>query len=146
MLVRYCRLFPSIKIKFSDSYTNNSTRSYDREAIVHLVYVIFPAIIGYCWYSLLHEQYKSYYSWILNSVVGFIYVFGFILMTPQLYVNYKMQSVAHMPWKAMVYKSLNTFIDDLFAFIIKMPILHRLACFRDDLIFFVYLYQVLIYL
>jgi hypothetical protein len=36
---------------------------------------------------------------------------------------------------------LNTFIDDLFAFIIKMPTLHRLACFRDDLVFIVYLYQ-----
>jgi hypothetical protein len=45
------------------------------------------------------------------------------------------------PWKAMVYKSLNTFIDDLFAFVIKMPVMHRIACFRDDLIFFIYLYQ-----
>ena len=66
-------------------------------------------------------------------------------MTPQLYVNYKLKSVAHMPWKSMVYKTLGTFIDDLFAFIIKMPILHRLACFRDDVIFFIYLYQRWIY-
>jgi hypothetical protein len=41
----------------------------------------------------------------------------------------------------MVYKSLNTFIDDLFAFVIKMPLMHRLSCFRDDIIFFIYLYQ-----
>ena len=41
----------------------------------------------------------------------------------------------------MVYKSLNTFIDDLFAFVIKMPLMHRLACFRADIIFFIYLYQ-----
>jgi hypothetical protein len=46
-----------------------------------------------------------------------------------------------MPARAMMYKFLNTFIDDLFAFTIKMPILHRLATFRDDIIFFVYLYQ-----
>ena len=38
-------------------------------------------------------------------------------------------------------KFLNTFIDDLFAFTVKMPILHRLATLRDDVIFFVYLYQ-----
>jgi len=30
------------------------------------------------------------------------------------------------------YKFLNTFIDDLFAFTIKMPTLHRLATLRDD--------------
>jgi hypothetical protein len=70
---------------------------------------------------------------------------GFIMMTPQLFINYKLKSVAHLPWRAMVYKALNTFIDDLFAFVIKMPTMHRLACFRDDLIFFVYLYQRWIY-
>jgi hypothetical protein len=31
----------------------------------------------------------------------------------------------------LTYKALNTFIDDIFAFIIRMPTLHRLACFRD---------------
>ena len=41
----------------------------------------------------------------------------------------------------MMYKVLNTFIDDLFAFTIKMPTLHRLATLRDDVIFFVYVYQ-----
>jgi len=38
-------------------------------------------------------------------------------------------------------QALNTFIDDIFAFIIKMPTLHRLSCLRDDLIFVIYLYQ-----
>ena len=46
-----------------------------------------------------------------------------------------------MPGKTMMYKTLNTFIDDLFAFTIKMPTLHRLATLRDDFIFFIYLYQ-----
>lgn len=44
-----------------------------------------------------------------------------------------------------MYKSLNTFIDDIFAFVIKMPTLYRLGCFRDDLIFLIYLYQRWIY-
>jgi hypothetical protein len=50
-----------------------------------------------------------------------------------------------MPAKAMTYKFLNTFIDDLFAFTIKMPTLHRLATLRDDVIFFIYLYQRYVY-
>ena len=40
-----------------------------------------------------------------------------------------------------MYKAFNTFIDDLFAFIITMPTAHRVACFRDDIVFLVYLYQ-----
>jgi len=66
-------------------------------------------------------------------------------MTPQLFINYKMKSVAHLPWRTLVYKALNTFIDDLFAFIIRMPTMHRVACFRDDIVFFIYLYQRWIY-
>ena len=45
----------------------------------------------------------------------------------------------------MTYKFLNTIIDDLFAFVIKMPLLHRLSVFRDDLVFLVYIYQRWIY-
>ena len=35
--------------------------------------------------------------------------------------------------------------DDLFAFIITMPTAHRVACFRDDIVFLIYLYQRYLY-
>ena len=66
-------------------------------------------------------------------------------MTPQLFINYKLKSVAHLPWRMLTYKFLNTFIDDIFAFVIKMPTLYRLGCFRDDIIFLIYVYQRWIY-
>lgn len=80
-------------------------------------------------------------------------------------LNQQLKSVAHLPWKAFMYKvrphsptdvsqyrnlllfifiscqAFNTFIDDVFAFIITMPTSHRLACFRDDVVFLIYLYQ-----
>ena len=107
----------------------------------YLSYVLYPLSLGFSVYSLLYNQHKSWYSWLLGSAVGCVYTFGFIMMTPQLFINYKLKSVAHLPWRAMVYKFLNTIIDDLFAFVIKMPTLHRLSVFRDDLIFLIYLYQ-----
>ena len=52
----------------------------------------------------------------------------------------------------MIYKFLNTIIDDLFAFVITMPTLYRISCFKDgfniiilDIIFLIYLYQRWIY-
>merc|ERR1711955_184730 len=59
--------------------------------------------------------------------------------------NYKLKSVAHLPWRMMTYKALNTFIDDIFAFVIKMPTMYRIGCFRDDVVFFIFLYQRYIY-
>eukprot|EP00466_Bigelowiella_natans_P011518 jgi/Bigna1/89733/estExt_fgenesh1_pg.C_540109 len=43
------------------------------------------------------------------------------------------------------YKAFNTFVDDAFAWIIEMPTAHRLATLRDDLVFFVYIYQRFLY-
>jgi len=123
------------------TYKSTKTKEYDEIATNHLLFVTMPLVAGYGVYSLFHQKHKGWYSWILNTLVGFIYMFGFVMMTPQLFINYKLQSVAHLNWRTMTYKSINTFIDDLFAFIIKMPIMHRLACLRDDLVFFIFLYQ-----
>src|SRR6188474_45563 len=100
----------------------------------YLSYIAYPLLFGYAVYSLLHSPHKSWYSWVVRTLVGFVYTFGFITMTPQLFINYRLKSVAHMPWRTLMYKALNTFVDDLFAFVIKMPWLHRLACLRDDVI------------
>ena len=40
---------------------------------------------------------------------------------------------------------VNTFIDDLFAFIIRMPTMARMSCFRDDVVFIIYLWQRYLY-
>lgn len=53
--------------------------------------------------------------------------------------------VAHLPWRQMTYKFLNTIVDDFGAFIIKAPFLYRLAVFRDDVVFLIYVYQRWIY-
>uniref|UniRef100_A0A673SWM7 Lipid scramblase CLPTM1L n=1 Tax=Suricata suricatta TaxID=37032 RepID=A0A673SWM7_SURSU len=123
------------------SESERRTEEYDTQAMKYLSYLLYPLCIGGAVYSLLNIKYKSWYSWLINSFVNGVYAFGFLFMLPQLFVNYKMKSVAHLPWKAFTYKAFNTFIDDVFAFIITMPTSHRLACFRDDVVFLVYLYQ-----
>jgi len=123
---------PYVKFQDKNSYAS-STRQYDLTAMKYLSYAFYPLVVGYAIYSLIYEQHKSWYSWIISTLAGFVYTFGFIAMTPQLFINYKKKSVAHLPWRAFVYRALNTFIDDLFAFIIRMPTMHRLRCFRDGM-------------
>jgi Cleft lip and palate transmembrane protein 1 (CLPTM1) len=123
------------------SETEKKTQEYDQIAFKYMYWVGVPLLLAYAVYSLLYQTHKSWYSFIITTLVGSVYAYGFLLMVPSLYINYRLKSVAHMPAKAMMYKFLNTFIDDLFAFTIKMPMLHRLATLRDDVIFFVYLYQ-----
>lgn len=139
------------------------TDEYDRLAFKYLSFALVPLLIGYTIYSVFYLEHRSWFSFVISTLVGFVYAFGFISMTPQLFINYRLKSVAHLPLRALTYKALNTFVDDLFAFIIRMPLLHRLACFRDgerrsgpvvslcrgltapnsllDIVFFIYLYQ-----
>lgn len=121
------------------------TDKHDATALKWMTILMSPLAIAYACYSLVYSSHKSWYSWVLGSFASAMYIGGFILMTPQLFINYKMKSVAHLPWRVFIYKALNTFIDDLFAFIITMPTMHRLSVFRDDIVFFVYLYQRWIY-
>ncbi|KAE8442938.1 hypothetical protein EG329_002542 [Mollisiaceae sp. DMI_Dod_QoI] len=133
------------RIAFEDTHTlsetEEKTKEYDEIAFKYLYMVAVPLLLAYAGYSLKYETHKSWYSFVITTLVGSVYAYGFLMMVPSLYINYRLKSVAHMPAKAMMYKFLNTFIDDLFAFTIKMPMLHRLATLRDDVIFFVYLYQ-----
>jgi len=137
--------FPYFALKDKQSYLDSETKQYDEEAMKYLGYAMWPLVACYTVYSIVYNEHKGYYSFVLNTLVGCIYVFGFIEMTPQLYINYKMKSVEHMPSNVMVYRFLNTIIDDLFSFIIKMPTMHRISCFRDDVIFVIYIYQRWIY-
>lgn len=117
LVIEYWKLTKALRISISFTFplpsitwdkgttfskSEESTRQHDSTAIAHLMPVLIPLLIGYSAYSLVQSSHKSFYSWILTSAVGFVYAFGFVMMTPQLFINYKMKSVAHMPWKAMV--------------------------------------------
>lgn len=134
-------VLPKISFKDKGSYADSETKAFDNLAFKYLGWICFPLLVGYFVYSMVYNEHKGWYSFLLNMLYGYLLTFGFIMMTPQLFINYKMKSVAHMPWRMMTYKFLNTFIDDIFAFVIKMPTMYRLGCFRDDIVFFIFLYQ-----
>lgn len=96
------------------------TRVYDDIATRHMLTVLVPLVMGQAGYSLVYDTHKSWYSWLIGSLTSSVYLFGFAQMTPQLYINYRLKSVAAMPWKTMSYKFLNTIIDDIFSFIVKV--------------------------
>jgi hypothetical protein len=127
--------------KEGSKYTASKTNIYDQIATSHMLRILFPVAFGFSIFSLFYSKHKTVYSWIVTSLVNFVYIFGFAASTPQLYVNYRLRSVAAIPMRALVFKFLNTILDDLFAFIIKTPTLYRIAVFRDDLIFVLFLGQ-----
>jgi len=138
-------VIPRLVINEKKEYDASGTKEFDRMAFKYLGMAFFPLAICYCIYSVIYNEHKGWYSFVLGSCYGFLLTFGFIMMTPQLFINYKLKSVAHLPWRMMTYKALNTFIDDIFAFVIKMPTMYRIGCFRDDVVFFIFLYQRYIY-
>ncbi|RUP44569.1 hypothetical protein BC936DRAFT_149283 [Jimgerdemannia flammicorona] len=68
-----------------------------------------------------------------------------IQMLPQILLNHRLRSVEAMPLAAFLFRTVNTFVDDLFAFVIPMPTLTRLSAFRDDVVFIVLLWQWWVY-
>jgi len=132
-------------LRFKSKVPHTGAEDYDKIAMKYLSIILLPCIFAYAGYSASQECHKSWPSYVLHVSASCVYALGFALMTPQLFINYRMKSVANLPWRRFIYRAINTFIDDLFSFIIKMPTMHRMSCFRDDIVFIVYLYQRRIY-
>ncbi|KAL3914184.1 MAG: hypothetical protein SGILL_006202 [Bacillariaceae sp.] len=133
--------FPFIKVRQLETEAERKTAEYDRIAYRYLATFFYPIIAIWSLYALKHYEYTSWYSWFISNMANAVYTFGFINMCPQLYINYRLKSVAHLPWKVFIYKIFNTFVDDVFALLIEMPLKHRLMTLRDDVIFVIFLVQ-----
>ena len=135
--------FKLVRKQFTSTKMEQKTSELDSLTIKIMTYYILPPLIlSGSVYSILYMEHRSIYSWLIETAVNGVYAFGFIMMLPQLFINYKLKSVAHLPWRVFMYKAFNTFIDDFFAFLIpSVPTTHRLATFRDDIVFLIYLYQ-----
>lgn len=71
------------------------TAQYDAEAMRYLSYgdtvngllsmlingaVLYPLVICFGVYTLVYREHKSWYSWVLSSLTGCVYTFGFIMV------------------------------------------------------------------
>uniref|UniRef100_A0A674EN61 Lipid scramblase CLPTM1L n=1 Tax=Salmo trutta TaxID=8032 RepID=A0A674EN61_SALTR len=121
--------------KFDES--ERKTIQHDTQAMKCLSYLVYPLSISGAIFSLV---YLSYYSWLINSLVR-IYAFGFLSMAPQLFINFKLKSVGHLQWNVLMYKAVNTFVNDAFTCVFSTHPSHQLGCFRDEILFLLYLYQ-----
>jgi len=73
---RYLGIIPKLKFKEKGSYAESSTKEYDRAAFKYLSWVLFPLLAAYAIYSLVYEEHKGWYSWVLNMLYVFLLMFG----------------------------------------------------------------------
>ena len=73
-----------------------------RFATTYLVALLLPVVIAFTARSLLYERHLTWYSWLIGASTSCVYTFGFVLMCPQLYINHKLKSVSHLPWKVLL--------------------------------------------
>ncbi|KAJ2084446.1 hypothetical protein H4R24_000076 [Coemansia sp. RSA 988] len=116
-------------------------REVDRQTAWYMVRVCIPLMVAYATFSLVYQQYESYLSWILNISLVTVYSLEFIQMWPQLLINHKLKTVDMLPLTAFLYRFLLTFIDDLYALVVPMPLIERIGTLRDDVVFVVLCYQ-----
>ena len=78
------------------SQMQKDTDEYDKRAMIP-VPALYPIVLAHGGYSLVYHPQRSWRSWVLRTLANGVYMFGFIAMTPQLYINYRLKSVAHLP-------------------------------------------------
>ena len=82
-------------IAFEDKHklseTEQKTKEYDEIAFKWLYILAVPLLAGYAVYSLVYESHKSWYSYVIETLVGSVYAYGFLMMVPSLYINYRLK-------------------------------------------------------
>uniref|UniRef100_H3CW79 Lipid scramblase CLPTM1L n=1 Tax=Tetraodon nigroviridis TaxID=99883 RepID=H3CW79_TETNG len=135
-----------LQVKKTDD-EERKTMEFDAQASRYLSYLVSPLCVGGAVLSLFYLRHRSVYSWLINTLVTGVYAFGFLSMAPQLFVNYKLASVSHLPTAVLVYRGANTLISDLgagacfFSPSLCVSSSHGLSFFRDELLLFIHLYQ-----
>lgn len=72
------------------------TMECDRIATSTLSRFLVPLVVGYALFSFAGEEHSGWYSWFITTASSAVYALGFALMCPQLFLNYKLKSVAHL--------------------------------------------------
>lgn len=83
------------KVTFEDKHklseTEKKTKEYDEIAFRYLYMVAIPLLLAYAVYSVLYDTHKSWYSFVITTLVGSVYAYGFLMMVPSLYINYRLK-------------------------------------------------------
>ncbi len=77
----------------------------------------------------------------MNCVIS---LSGFLTMIPQLYINYKLKSVANLPWSTLKLNAANSLVSDI-AFVFGIPAVSPIPVFSHDTAFLIMSYQRHIY-
>jgi len=75
----------------SKSNAEELTDAHDAAAMNAMGKCIYPMVVGGAVYSLVFMTHRSYISWLITSAAHGVYTMGFVLMTPQLFINYKVR-------------------------------------------------------
>lgn len=68
-----------------------ATESFDALGASVLGHALAPLAVGLALYTLIMYPHKSWWSWLVGAAAKCVYLFGFVGMTPQLFVNYKLK-------------------------------------------------------
>jgi hypothetical protein len=136
--------FPYIGAK--ESYRRETMR-FDMEGYKFVGLAMIPIAIAYAVYSFLHGSYETFSRFLREASLDGVFAFGCLAMVPQLYINFRLKTVAGMSGPLVVCQFLDAFIDDLWLVYMKFRGINanRIADFRYVIIFVVWLWQRKIY-
>jgi hypothetical protein len=83
--------FPFVRVydPAKTSEGESRTASYDAIASKNLWLALLPLLVGCGAYSLQHNEYRSWYSFLVSHASNMVYALGFVRLCPQIYINYR---------------------------------------------------------
>merc|ERR1712118_22700 len=90
MKIAWVKLFGFLPVPwFVSKVQREKADDFDSQAMKYLALILSPFIVAYGFYTMTFECHRGWYSLFLNFTASCVYSLGFVLMTPQVFINYK---------------------------------------------------------
>mmetsp|Transcript_29584 Transcript_29584/g.76405 ORF Transcript_29584/g.76405 Transcript_29584/m.76405 type:complete len:417 (-) Transcript_29584:623-1873(-) len=102
LVLGFFKIFKSVAVRKReaaqrDGGTESETDEIDRLAFLYLSPLVLLLVVGYSSHSLYTGYHRGWYAWLIESLVALVYGGGFIVMTPQLFINVRAVKRATYP-------------------------------------------------
>ncbi|KJP84711.1 hypothetical protein AK88_05657, partial [Plasmodium fragile] len=123
----------------------NEVEGMEKYIKIKMPYVMMCAILFTCAYNFIYTPYDSVFSFIIHTSAVCCYLFNFLFMCPQIVRNYSTKTVERVPLFFFFFLFLYVLMDDLFALVLRIPLVHKWNALGDDIVFFIFLVQYCLY-
>ena len=144
VIIEGWKVFSVLALGSRSTMTTNAlveTDEADRQASRWVRTRMEPVALTLAVYTLVWVLQRSWWSWLLGSLTNLVTLFCFVTIVPQFVVTHRVRTIAHRPWRALVYCTFSRLINSFLFLSAKISPVNAIVFLNECAVLLVLLIQ-----